>query len=55
MAKIPRSPDEIFDEFTKDIKDLFGEELLSILLYGSGAKGEYIYKKSDINFLPFTI
>lgn len=51
MAKIPESPEEIFKEFTEDYASVFASDLRSIVLYGSGAKGEYIPKKSDINFL----
>jgi len=51
MAKIPKEPKEIFDEFVKDYREAFGSDLVSIILYGSGARGEYIPKKSDINFL----
>lgn len=51
MARIPDSPGEIFDEFTQDLQNLYGDDLTSIILYGSGAKGEYVPKKSDINFL----
>jgi predicted nucleotidyltransferase len=51
MPKIPHSPEEIFTEFTADVKSVFGKDLISIILYGSGAKGDYVFKKSDINFL----
>ena len=51
MAKIPEKPEEILDEITSDYKKLFGENLISIILYGSAARGEYVKKKSDINFL----
>jgi len=51
MTKIPQSPEEIFAEFSNNIKQLFNDDLVSIVLYGSGAKGEYVRKKSDINFL----
>lgn len=51
MAKIPDSPEEIFEEFSKDYISVFASALKSIILYGSGAKGEYVPKKSDINFL----
>lgn len=51
MAKIPKNPEEIFEEFTKDYNNIFGENLISIILYGSSARGEYVKKKSDINFL----
>ena len=51
MSKIPQAPEDIFGEITTDIKDVFGDDLVSIALYGSGAKNEYRYKKSDINFM----
>jgi len=51
MSKIPKDPREIFQEFTQDYQKLYGEDLISIILYGSAAKGEYVHKKSDINFL----
>jgi len=51
MARIPKRPEDIFDEFRGDYTTLFGDDLLAIILYGSGARGEYIPKKSDINFL----
>ncbi len=51
MAKIPKRPEEIFDEFRLDYTAIFGDDLLAIILYGSGARGEYVPKKSDLNFL----
>ena len=51
MAKIPNDPKEIFDEITKDYQGIYGKDLISIILYGSAATGNYIRKKSDINFL----
>jgi predicted nucleotidyltransferase len=51
MSKIPKIPEQIFEQFSNDYQSAFGENLSSIILYGSAAKGEYVYKKSDINFL----
>ena len=51
MAKIPVKPEEIFEEIISDYISIFGENLLSIILYGSAARGEYVKKKSDINLL----
>lgn len=51
MAKAPNDPREIFQEFTKDCQDLFGEDLVSIILYGSAAGRNYRPGKSDINFM----
>ena len=51
MAKVPKNPEEIFEEFTDDFKNVFGSDLISIILYGSGASGHYVAGKSDLNFL----
>jgi len=51
MRRVPRTPDEIFEAFVADYRAVFGDELMSIVLYGSGARGEYVPKRSDINFL----
>lgn len=51
MAKVPNSPEEIFEEFVADYQQAFGDNLEAIILYGSGARSEYVPKKSDINFL----
>jgi hypothetical protein len=51
MAKIPKTPEEIFPEITADFQKIFGEDLVSIILYGSGAGGDYVPGKSDLNFL----
>jgi len=51
MSKIPKEPREIFSDITSDYKALFGDDLFSIVLYGSAASGEYMAGKSDINFM----
>jgi len=51
MAKYPDSPESIFENYTNDWKTAFGQELQSIILYGSAARGEYMPGVSDINFL----
>jgi hypothetical protein len=51
MAKVPKNPEEIFEEFADDFKNVFGSDLISIILYGSGASGHYVPGKSDLNFL----
>lgn len=49
--RVPQTPDEIISEFIDDYHKIYGEDLLSICLYGSGARGDYIPKRSDLNFL----
>lgn len=51
MKKNPESPEEIFQDYVADWQTAFGQELESIILYGSAARGEYAPGKSDINFL----
>ena len=51
MTKIPEKPEEIFEELISDYKSVFGSELVSMIIYGSAARGDYIRKKSDINLL----
>lgn len=51
MAKVPKKPEEIFVEIAKEYQGIFGEDLISIILYGSGAGQDYIAGKSDLNFL----
>ena len=37
MAKHPESPLVIAREFTDEVKAIFGEELVAVILYGSAA------------------
>jgi predicted nucleotidyltransferase len=51
MARAPKNPEQIFAAFSDDLKKAFGEDLVSVILYGSGATGEYVLGRSDLNFL----
>ncbi len=51
MTKIPKKPEEIFAEITDDFRKIFGDDLISIILYGHGAGHDYIPGKSEISFL----
>ena len=51
MSKIPEEPKNIYPAITDDYKKLFGHDLVSIILYGSAASGEYTHGKSDVNFM----
>jgi len=51
MRKAPRDPKEIFDAIIKDYAGVFGDGLVSIICFGSAARGEYRPGKSDINFM----
>ena len=51
MGKIPQRPEDVFESFRDDMKQVFGDDLQGIILYGSGARGEYTAGRSDLNFL----
>jgi hypothetical protein len=50
MAKIDK-PQEIFPDITGNYKDIYGDSLVSVILYGSAAGADYRPGKSDLNFL----
>jgi hypothetical protein len=51
MAKSPQDPKTIFPEIIDDYKGLLGDDLISIILYGSATGQDYRPGKSDINFM----
>ncbi len=51
MAKAPEDPKDVFTEITEDYRGLFGDDLLSIVLYGSATGPGYRPGKSDLNFM----
>ena len=51
MAKIPDIPQDVFVDLTEDYRQVFGKDLVSLILYGSAASGHYVKGKSDINLL----
>ena len=50
MAKIEK-PQEIFPDITGEYRGVYGDGLISVILYGSAAGGDYRPGKSDLNFL----
>jgi hypothetical protein len=51
MTKIPDRPEDIFEPLTRDYLDVYGNDLVSLMLYGSAAGGAYVKGASDINIL----
>ncbi|MFC1867872.1 hypothetical protein ACFL0H_07040 [Thermodesulfobacteriota bacterium] len=51
MSKSPKDPKEIFQEIIEDYKGLFGEGLISVILYGSATGKDFRPGKSDVNFM----
>jgi predicted nucleotidyltransferase len=39
------------DDFIKNLKEIYGEGLISVILYGSAASGEFVYRHSNLNLL----
>ncbi len=48
MKKI-KNPNEIVDSFVSDYSDVFGDQLVSVIMYGSAVTHEYKPGVSDIN------
>jgi len=42
---------KVLEKFKEELKGLLGENLKAIVLYGSGARGDFVPGKSDINLL----
>lgn len=51
MESVVQHPDEVIEPFVTEVKRLFGKGVVSVILFGSGATGDYIPKRSDLNFL----
>lgn len=51
MGKNPKDPKTVLPDITDAYKDLFGRDLVSIILYGSAAGKDYRPGKSDINLM----
>jgi hypothetical protein len=43
--------DQTLRQFTQDVKGIYVDNLLALILYGSAASGEYVEGRSNINFL----
>jgi predicted nucleotidyltransferase len=46
-----KRPEDVFRIVADDCIKVFGEDLLSIILYGSGARADYNPKQSDLNLM----
>lgn len=48
---LPQKLKNAMEDFTKKIKDIYGDALVSVVLYGSAASGEFAAKRSNVNLL----
>ena len=53
MQKIPNKINNILEEFIIGVKDILGDKMKKIILYGSYARGDY-KKDSDIDIMILT-
>ena len=51
MSKLDDSDEQIVQSFTRQIQEIYGEDLISLILFGSAAGADYIPERSDLNFL----
>ena len=51
QLKIADQYKNILRSFNQDLKDIYHEELLSLILYGSAVSGEFVDKHSNLNLL----
>lgn len=51
QLKIADRYKNILQSFTQDLKDIYPKELVSLILYGSAASGEFVDKHSNLNLL----
>lgn len=48
-ANLPKKTHALLDGFVRALQDSFGDDLVSVMLYGSAASGEYSDKHSNVN------
>src|SRR3989338_11153170 len=48
---LPSGLKERLSDFLKGLKNIFAQDLISVILYGSGASGEFTDKLSNLNLL----
>ncbi|MDD5477659.1 MAG: hypothetical protein PHG87_05655 [Candidatus Omnitrophica bacterium] len=55
QLKIAGQYKNILQQFTQGLKDIYPEELVSLILYGSAVSGEFVDKHSNLNLLAVLI
>lgn len=53
MPELNLSPKikNLLSEFSRGLEGIYGQELISVILYGSGASGEFVESRSNLNLL----
>lgn len=48
---LPNKVKKVINEFVKNLESVYGDSLISVVLYGSAASGEYMLKHSNVNMM----
>jgi hypothetical protein len=48
---VVKDPEQISREFVADVEGCWGDDLVAVVLYGSGARADFVPGRSDLNFL----
>jgi hypothetical protein len=48
---VVKDPEQISREFVADVEGCWGGDLVAVVLYGSGARADFVPGRSDLNFL----
>ncbi|MDW8141623.1 MAG: hypothetical protein RMJ90_05010 [Candidatus Bipolaricaulota bacterium] len=51
MKKLNTRTEQTIEKFTREIQTLYGDDLISLILYGSAAGTDFVPDRSDLNFL----
>lgn len=50
-GNLPEKLTRIIEDFSRELKTIYKDDLVSVILYGSGASGEFMDKHSNLNLL----
>jgi predicted nucleotidyltransferase len=51
MRRLDAKTEKTIEKFTHEIQRLYGDDLVSLVLYGSAAGTDFVPDRSDLNFL----
>lgn len=51
MKRLDAKTEQTIEKFTHEVQALYGDELISLILYGSAAGADFVSGRSDLNFL----
>jgi len=51
QLNLPQKLDNTLKDFINNLNDIYGDKLISVILYGSAASGEFVKRHSNLNLL----